>query len=75
MHKLHKLHSQLLEEEIVKPQLKRQLGWINNLTFQQTPWNKDLAYLNCSFDLNEEGHESEDLDKLSALYKVHVTVF
>ena len=75
MPKLHKLHSQLLEEEIVKSQLRKQAGWINNSTFQQTPWNKDLAYLNCSFDLNECGDEGEDLDKLSSLYKSRITVF
>jgi len=70
-----KLHSKILEEGIIKPQLKKQTGWINGLAIEQTPWNKDLAYLNCSFDLNEEGHESEDLDKLSALYKFTVRVF
>jgi len=75
MLKLHKLHSQLLEEGIVKPQLQKQAGWISSLTFQQTPWNKDLAYLNCSFDLNECGDEGEDLDKLSSLYKFRITVF
>ena len=75
MLKLRKMHSQLLEEEIIKPQLKRQVSWANSLTFQQTPWNKDLAYLNCSFDLNECGDEGEDLDKFSSLYKFRITVF
>ena len=70
-----KLHNHIFTEEIIKPQLKKQVGWISSLTFEQSPWNKNLAYLNCSFDLNEEGHESEDLDKLSALYKARVTVF
>jgi len=40
-----------------------------------TPWDKDLAYINCSFDLNEEGHETEDLDKLSHLYKKKIKIF
>jgi len=70
-----KLYNHIFEEEIIKPQLKKQVGWINSLPLEQSPWNKNLAYLNCSFDLNEEGHESEDLDKLSSLYKSRVTVF
>jgi len=72
---MNKLHNQILEKEIITPQLRKQVGWVDNPPIEQTPWNKDLAYLNCSFDLNEEGHEGEDLDKMSAIYKSHVTVF
>jgi|GEM_PF-2633436 len=45
------------------------------LRIDGTPWDKELAFVNCSFDLNEEGHESEDLDKLSHLYGKKVTKF
>lgn len=68
------LHAKIIEEEIVKPQIKKQVGWLNNVVFQ-SPWNRVLAFINCSFDLNEEGHESEDLDKLSSLYGIEVKTF
>lgn len=72
--KMKDLHAKIIEEEIVKPQIKKQVGWLNNVVFQ-SPWNRVLAFINCSFDLNEEGHESEDLDKLSSLYGIEVKTF
>ena len=56
----------IIEEEIIKPQIKRQVGWVDEVR-PQSAWNKRLAYINCSFDLNERGDEGEDLEKLSQL--------
>jgi len=67
-------HRKLIEDEIVKPQVKRQVGWLDPDEIRSA-WNKNLAWINCSFDLNEEGHEGEDLDKLSHLLGRKVTKF
>ena len=67
-------HEEIIEEGIIKPQIRKQVGWIDEVR-PQSAWNKLLAWVNCSFDCNEEGHESEDLDKLSHLLKRKVTSF
>ena len=70
------LHRKLIENEVVKPQLKKQVGWLDpDEAPPQSAWNKPLADMNCSFDLNERGDEGEDLEKLSHLLKRKVTKF
>ena len=68
------LYQELIENEIVKPQIKKQVGWFPPDEGKDA-WNKWMAYVNCSFDLNERGDEGEDLEKLSCLLKKKVTRF
>jgi len=63
--------------EIVKPQLKRQAGWIDldNLAPKNSPWNKHLVDMNESTNDGMLGNEGEHLDQLSGLFKKQVKIF
>jgi len=66
----------IIEEEIIKPQIKRQVGWVDpSEVSSQSAWNKELADINCSLDLSKEGHETEHLDIISHVYKRKIDIF
>ena len=55
------LHQKILDEEIVKPQLKKQIGWLEDKVIQ-SPWNKRLVYDNSGSDFDENLiNEEEDI--------------
>ncbi|MCD6125057.1 hypothetical protein J7J62_07810 [bacterium] len=58
---MNNLYQKILDEEIVKPQLKKQVGWINDFILQ-SPWNKKLTYFNSGLDFYERPiNEEEDI--------------
>ena len=59
--KMNNLHQKILDEEIVKPQLKKQIGWLEDKVIQ-SPWNKRLVYDNSGSDFDENLiNEEEDI--------------
>jgi len=59
--KMKNLHQKILDEEIVKPQLKKQIGWLEDKVIQ-SPWNKRLVYDNSGSDFDENLiNEEEDI--------------
>jgi len=58
---MNNLHQKILDEEIVKPQLKKQIGWLEDKVIQ-SPWNKRLVYDNSGSDFDENLiNEEEDI--------------
>ena len=70
-------YEKIIEEGIIKPQIKRQVGWVDldNLPPKRSPWNKGLADMNESTNDGMEGTEGEHLDQLSGLFKKPIKVF
>ena len=59
--KMNNLHQKILDEEIVKPQLKKQVGWLGDFV-TQSPYDKRLVEANNDSEFDEGlVNEEEDI--------------
>ncbi len=58
---MNSLHQKILDEEIVKPQLKKQVGWLGDFIIQN-PYDRRLIEANNDFEFDEGSvNEEEDI--------------